>query len=302
MTNLHLMITGATGYIGSRLVLAANRKGHRLTLLVRAPGESGDKPDVRWFPWSLEETPPAEAFAQSGEFGPVDALIHLAHQWTSSRFEPDDENLTGTATLIEAARAAGIPRTVYGSTVSARKDALNRYGRNKWAVEQLFEPPGGVSARIGLVYGGIETGQWGALSEMVSRLPLLPVPGARALVQPIHIDEVCTGLLTLAERPALSKAFYGLAAPDPIAFGQFLKHVARYRFNRKLRIFSVPIWLALIGARLTSILPFVPTVDRERVLGVAGIQTMKTAADLVELEVLPEDLEKNLVALNLSTP
>ena len=234
--------------------------------------------------------------SQSTEFGPIDALIHLAHQWTSSRSEAEDENLTGTAAILDAARTAGVQRIIYGSTVSARKDALNRYGRNKWAVEQLFEAPGQVSARIGLVYGGSEAGQWGVLSKMVSRLPLLPVPGASTLVQPIHVDEVCAGLLRLAERPTLSKPFYGLASAEAIEFGQFLKYVAQFRHNRKLRIISVPIWLALIGASFTGILPFIPTVDKERILGVSGIQTMKTAKDLLELEVLLEDLEINLVA------
>ena len=302
MTSLHLMITGANGYIGARLAAAAITRGHRLTLLIRAPGDGQEKPGVRRFRWALGEPPLAEAFAQDGEFGPVDALIHLAHQWKSARPEPEDENLTGTAILLQAARSAGVSRTVFGSTVSARENALNRYGRVKCAVERLLEPPGEVSARIGLVYGGREMGQWGVLSDMVRRAPVLPVPGAGTLVQPIHIDDVCTGLLALAERPALEKPVYGLAAADPMAFGQFLRRVARHRHGRKLRVFSVPIWLALIGAELTRLLPFIPTVDRERVLGVAGIQTMETAADLVELGVSPDDLMENLAAEAASAP
>jgi nucleoside-diphosphate-sugar epimerase len=302
MVSLHLIITGATGYIGTGLAAAAITRGHRLTFLVRTPNDNQKNPGVRQYRWAFDEPPPVEAFAQDGEFGPVDAIIHLAHQWESSRPEPEDENLTATQTLLQVARKAGVPRIVFGSTVSARQNALNRYGRVKWSVEQLFDQPGEVSACIGLVYGGRETGQWGVLSDMVRRAPVLPVPGADTLVQPIYIDDVCTGLLALAEKPILERPVYGLAAADPITFGQFLKQVARHRHGRKLRVFPVPIWLALLGTRLTGLLPFVPTVDQERVLGVAGIQTIKTSVDLKDMGILQDDLAKNLAADVASAP
>lgn len=294
MLKLHLVITGATGYIGARLAAAATRRGHRLTLLGRSLDDGQASPSVRQFRWTFDEPPPAEAFTEGGELGTVDALIHLAHQWQSARPEAEDENLTAMTLLLQAARTAGVQRIVFGSSISARQNALNRYGRGKWAVEQLLEQPGEVSARIGLVYGGKEMGQWGVISKMVRQAPVLPVPGAGTLVQPIHIDDVCAGLLALAERPALEKSVYGLAAADPISFGYFLQQVARHRYGRKLHIFSVPIWLALLGAGLTGLLPFIPTVDRERILGVAGIKTMETAKDLTELGVSSGELAKNL--------
>ena len=301
MVSLHLIITGATGYIGACLAATAIARGHTLTLIVRTPESEHNKPGVRQFRWALGEPPPAEAFTQNGKFGSVDVLIHLAHKWESARPENEDENLTGTAMLVDAARRAGVPRIIFGSTVSARQDALNRYGRVKWTTEQLFHQPSEVLARIGFVYGGKETGQWGVLSNMVRKLPMLPVPGARTLVQPIYIDDVCSGLLALAEKPTLKKSTYGLAAPDPMAFSQFLRQVARQCHGRKIFILPVPIWLALLGTRLTGLLPFIPTVDRERVLGVAGIQTMETAADHAELGVPADDLVGNLVTEVAST-
>ena len=290
------MITGATGYIGTHLAAAAKSRGHRLTFLARTPDFDKDQPGVCQFKWIFGEPPPAKAFAQNGEYGPVDSLIHLAHQWQSSRPEPEDENLTGTSLLLQAARTAGISRIVYGSTVSARQNALNRYGRIKWAIEQLLESPSEVSARIGLVYGGREMSQWGVLSDMVRQAPVLPVPGASTMIQPIHIDDVCTGLLALAEGPAHEKMVYGLAAADSISFGRFLQQVAQHRHGRKLSVVPVPIWMALMGAELTKLLPFIPTVDRERILGVASIQTIETEADIRELGILPDDLAKNLTA------
>jgi hypothetical protein len=131
---------------------------------------------------------------------------------------------------------------------------------------------------------------------------MLPVPGASTLVQPIHIDNVCTGLLALAEKPVLDKNIYGLAGADPVPFSKFLEQVARHLHGRKLLVLPVPISLALMGCKLTGLLPFLPTVDRERILGIAGIRIMATTEDLMELGVPPDNLVENLAAESTPTP
>lgn len=277
------MITGGTGYIGARLVSLARRQGHRITLLSRHPETPGNDSSIRQFHWTLGEQPPLDAFAEGAGFGTVDVLVYLAHEWHSGRPEKTDKNLSGTEKLLTAARARNVGRIVFCSSVSARQGALNRYGRVKWAIEQLLKPPAEIVARIGLVYGGPSSGQWGTLSAMVRATPILPVPYAGTLVQPIHLDEVCAGLLALSEAPDLKKSVYGLAGVEPLSFGRFLKLVAHNLYDRRLSVIPIPAWLALAGAGITGILPFVPSVDRERILGAAGIPTIETAADLAEL-------------------
>ena len=106
-------------------------------------------------------------------------------------------NFDGTSALLQACRAAGLGRFVFVSSQSARPDAANVYGRVKWRIEQVLAGDREVSARVGLVYGGPPRAMFGLLSRLTARLPVLPMIDPWREVQPIHIDEVCEGLLRL---------------------------------------------------------------------------------------------------------
>ena len=263
----HLIITGGTGYIGRRLAEFARRADRKVTLLSRQ--HAG---------WKLGDPLP------QGSFDPAlpaaaQAIIHLAHDWTNAGGEDPraNTNRIGTRCLADAARAAGA-RFVFVSSQSARPGAANLYGRTKWAIEQELAGPREVSARVGLVYGGPLQAQYGLLCRLVGIAPLLPMVDPWRPVQPIHLDEVCSGLLLLADNDAIG--WVGLAGPEPLSFGSFLKALARGLYGKFLPVVPIPLRLALLGCDATARLPLVPTVDRERVLGLAGFQPMPCADHL----------------------
>jgi NADH dehydrogenase len=271
----HLIITGGTGYIGQRLVEMARRDGRKITLLARRDG------------WKLGDALPPGSF-DAALPADTQAIIHLAHDWKNAGGENSNTNLNraGTRPLAEAARAAGA-RFVFVSSQSARPGAANIYGRTKWEIEQELTGPREVSARVGLVYGGPRRAQYGLLCRLVGIAPVLPMVDPWRQVQPIHLDEVCAGLLLLADNEMTG--WVGLAGPEPLAFGQFLKALARVLHGKALPIVPIPLRLALLACDATAKIPFLPTVDRERVLGLAGFQPMDCAAQLraLGLEVRP---------------
>lgn len=295
-----LLITGASGYLGRRLTELAAKRGYEVVALGTTPSAVA----ARNFSWRLGDEPPSEAFEG------VAALIHLAHSWASDTKHgrrPENINLSGTEMLARAAIAAGVPRFVFASTVSARPEALNAYGRIKYALEQrlLALPEAStrlLCARIGLVYGGPETGQYGLLSKLVRLTPALPMIGLDRLVQPIYLDEVCQGLLALALEPlpppadGLNSRFV-LAGPEPMAFGNWLRLLRRAHTGKGIVFIPLPMRAALAACDLTRILPFVPTINRERVLGLAGTAPMGSAHDLAALKVAIFSPEKRLASL-----
>lgn len=190
-----LVVTGASGYIGARLVERALRRGCEVVALgSRPPGTN-----ITAIPWRLGEAPPLTAFAGAT------AVIHLAHDWASDRRAgtgPGNANPAGAEALARAARESGVARFVFASTTSARPEALNAYGKIKFATEERLRAlPRSerhtFCARIGLVYGGPERAQYGLMSRLAG-LPILPMIGLDREVQPIHVDEVCDGLLALS--------------------------------------------------------------------------------------------------------
>lgn len=279
---MHYLITGGSGYIGERLIDRLIEQGHWVTALGRRKVRNTTY-RVRNIDWSLGQGLPDAACAGGDGFPGVDCVFHLAHFWDSEGDEASDINITGTRALLDSARDRGIPRVVFCSSIAARPDALNRYGRIKFATESLFDRPSEIAARVGLVYGGPEKALWGTMCRVASLSPLLPMIEVGRPVQPIHINEVCDGLLRISENTGTDRKFYFLAGPNTLSFGAFLKAIAARKFGRKLVLLPIPLWFALAAVATLRMIPGLPNVDRERVLGLAGTITVESAADLAEL-------------------
>ena len=286
----HVIMTGANGYIGSRLVEIARSQGRRVTVLTRQP--AGEDIVARRVAWSLGEPLPAAALDPALP-AREQALIHLAHDWRNppGGGEEGGLNLEGTRALLQSCRDVGLGRFVFVSSQSARADAANIYGRVKWRIEQ--ELTGGeVAARVGLVYGGKQQAMFGMLSRLTKLAPALPMIDPWREVQPIHLDEVCLGLLRLAD--GQQTGWIGLAGPVGMPFGRFLATLAREFHGKRLPILPVPLRAALLACDLSAAMPFGPTVDRERVLGLAGTRPMECAEHLRDLGLAVKPLEAGL--------
>ena len=298
-TAKHIILTGATGYIGRHLMGCALARGWRVTVLSRTRPDNAQEGAWRWVPWSLGEALPQGALAATADFPLADAVIHLAHQWVSptkgaSASESDDINIQGTRLLHATARQLGIARFVFASSVSSRPDALNRYGRIKWQVERMLDLPDVVSARVGLVYGGERKGLWGTLTRLVSAIPVLPMIDAGHPNQPIHIDDLCEGFFRLATTENPQRRLFVLADPQPVSFGRFLTLIARETYGRFLLVVPVPLRPVLLALDAVERAIALPPMIRERIYGLAGIRVLDSRDDLNTLNLQLRPLERGL--------
>jgi hypothetical protein len=170
---------------------------------------------------------------------------------------------------------------VFISSLSARSDALNRYGRTKFAIEGLFDGANEASLRVGLVYGGPRIAMYGRLCRIVGLTSVLPMIGSGQPVQPIHRDEVARGILAAADRKLSGSV--GLAGADAVGFGRFLDVLARRTRGRGVLVLELPLGPLLLACRVLNAVPVGPKVDPERVLGLAGVRFVETGADLERL-------------------
>lgn len=192
---VRLAITGATGFVGTRLVACALDAGHAVNALTRRPRSGGD--GVNWVFGSLE-SPNALTSLMRG----ADAVIHVAGVVNA----PDKPgfvlgNIDGTRAVLVAAESAQVRRFVHVSSLAAREPGLSAYGWSKCAAEGLVI--GSLTdwdiVRPPAVYGPGDMDMRDVFRLAKLGLALLP-PGGR--MSAIHVDDLARLLIALAERPA----------------------------------------------------------------------------------------------------
>ncbi|NKL36945.1 sugar nucleotide-binding protein [Rhizobium leguminosarum bv. viciae] len=274
-----LIITGSTGYIGARLAVMARERGFDVV-------ELGRRSEAKW---RIGDEPAASDLEGAA------AVVHLAHSWATGpeTAEENNINISGTVKLAEAAKAAGVPRFVFASSTSSRQEALNVYGRTKFRIEQQLAASSAAPivriARIGLVYGGPRTAMYGLMAKLSALSPLLPMIGLGRHVQPIHLDEVAAGLLALATDESQPPQTFVLAQEKPISFAAWLRILRRSQGKGNLHFIPIPVAAALLACRMTKLVPLIPTVDPERVLGLAGAAPMESGESLRLLKLKLSD-------------
>lgn len=191
VADLKLAITGATGFVGARLLDAALADGHSVRALTRRPQQARD--GVTWVDGALD-LPASLATLVKG----ADAVIHVAgviNAADEAGFEAG--NVTGTGTMLAAAEKAGIARFVHVSSLAAREPHLSLYGGSKARSEALVaaSPLATAIVRPPAIYGPGDRELLDMFRMAERGVVLLPPHGRLSL---LHADDLARLLLALA--------------------------------------------------------------------------------------------------------
>jgi len=276
-----VVVTGASGFLGGALVSAFLARGDNVTAVVHRPPRSGMP--VPWHRGALGEVLPEIALAG------VELLVHGAHDMRPGSRR---RNVEGTQLWYEQADRAGAVSQVFISSLSAHPASPSEYGRTKHEVESLLMPRGGAVVRPGLVVGG--GGLFGALVQLVRRLPVLPVPGGRTvrvfLTALDDLVEVITRRRALSRRSALN-----VFGDVPVSIVDLVEGLRRHLGARGI---SLPIPAALSRLSLGLAAPLNPALRQyhESFLALEASQAYGWASCSAELglrlKTLPEMLRE----------
>ncbi|MEO7504698.1 MAG: NAD-dependent epimerase/dehydratase family protein [Sphingomicrobium sp.] len=240
---MRLAITGATGFVGSRLLDAAIAAGHQVRALTRRP--QPERAGVDWIDGALDQ-PASLARLVAG----ADALIHVAgviNAPDAAGFERG--NVIGTGAVLAAAEKAAIARFVHVSSLAAREPQLSLYGGSKARSESLVaaSPLPSAIVRPPAVYGPGDR-ETLELFKMAARgLVLLPPKGRLSL---IHVDDLAMLLLALAapDAPAGLTVEPDDGHPGGWSHTEFAAALGD-AVGRKVRTVSAPTMLVKLAAR-----------------------------------------------------
>lgn len=235
-----ILLTGATGLVGSALLRRLTTAGQPVRCLVREPRRLGpERVRVQIALGDLAD-PPSFRHALRG----VDTVIHLA---ASIRDQPQGsiEELNGVATwrMVRAAERAKVGHFVFFSTMNASTHSPARFFRAK-ALAEAAVAESGLHHTIfapSIVYSPGDP--WlTLLSRLSLLLPVMPIPGSGStLYQPIWAEDVADAVMTAlngahADR---GKARYELAGPDTLSH-KAIVGLALRSFGRRRMIVRVP--------------------------------------------------------------
>jgi uncharacterized protein YbjT (DUF2867 family) len=219
-----LLLTGATGSIGSRLLPLLLERGEEVRCLVREPRRlGGRRVDVQIALGDLGEM--SDPYLVRQALRGVDTVVHLA---ASIRDQPPKriEELNGLATvrLLRAAERGGVESFHFFSALEAEAAQRTRFFRAKWVAERavLSSPLRTTVFAPSIVYD--HSDPWITLLRRFSFLPVLPVSGAgRARFQPIWAADAArcvVAALDLARDSDGLTRRYELAGPETLTYDQ----------------------------------------------------------------------------------
>ncbi|SFR96682.1 Nucleoside-diphosphate-sugar epimerase [Granulicella pectinivorans] len=222
-------VTGANGYVGSHI--AALLASHFAVVpMGRKAGSEG-------IVWQMGDNGVGEALRSHG----VTALVHSAWDMTQTDAMLSWEtNVEGTRSLIAEAKAAGVERIVFISTISCFEEARSNYGKTKLAAEKIVIDAGGTVIRPGLVWGERAGGMFGSLRKQVSGGGVVPMVGSGLYTQfLVHEEDLAAAVLRALEDDRFSGRVLTVAHPKPWMLRDLVLRIASEE-GKQVKLVSVP--------------------------------------------------------------
>jgi NADH dehydrogenase len=241
-----LLLTGATGQVGSALLGRLLAEGISVRCLVRDPRRLGaTRVRVQIALGDLAD-PPSFRNAMRG----VDTVVHLA---AAIRDQPRGsiEELGGIATwrMVQAAERAGVERFLFFSALSASTHSRARFLRAKALAEQAVREAEVRSVILSpsIVYAPGD--RWLTLLERLALLPVMPMSGGgRALYQPIWAEDVADCTMAALRDRELTGSFE-LGGPQTLSHAEIVREVL-HALRRNRPLLHVPTPVVARGLRL----------------------------------------------------
>lgn len=268
-----VLVTGATGYIGGRLVPRLLEAGHRVKVLVRTPAK------IAGVPW-LEQVEVVQSSLDDGAalreaLEGVDVLYYLVHSMAGgSGFEAKEKAMAETA--AQAAAGAGVGRIVYLGGLHPSGAELSTHMRSREAVGKVFLD-GPVDAIV--FQAGVVIGSGSASFEMIRHLsetlPVMPAPSwVRNKIEAISVRDVLHYLVGAAALEGPINRTFDIGSRQVLSYAGMMQEYAAEAGLPHRVVLALPIpapklagmWVALTTPiPLSMSLPLVESLQHDAV-------------------------------------
>lgn len=276
-----VLLTGATGYVGGRLLRALEAQGRPVRCLVRRAGALAGRtgPHTEIAVADLVDDDPAPAMAG------VDCAYYLVHSLgDTGDFEAREAR--AARRFADAAKAAGVRRIVYLGGLSDDRAALSPHLRSRHEVGAILRASGvpTIEFRASIIIGSGSL-SYELIRALVRRLPVMIGPRwVRTPAQPIAIDDVIAYLVSAVDATIGGSRVFEIGGADVMSYADLLQEYARQRGLRRW-VLPVPVLTpGLSSLWLHLVTPFYVTVGRKLI---DSMRHPSIVRDHAALEVFP---------------
>jgi uncharacterized protein YbjT (DUF2867 family) len=243
---VRILLTGATGFIGTRLASALRARGHEVICAGRSGGTvhadfTTDFDSATWVP----------------RLQGIDAVVNavgILRERGKQTFEA--LHVRAPQALFSACVAAGVGRVIQISALGADEHARSAYHLSKRRADEYLcnLPLDSTIVQPSLVYG--EGGASARLLTGLASLPWIPVPGrGEAQVQPVHVDDAVEGIVALLSAKGGACTRIPFVGPEPVSLRNLLAELRAGMRLPRARFIRVPMSWMRAAAALGRVLP-----------------------------------------------
>ncbi|GEM48795.1 complex I NDUFA9 subunit family protein [Deinococcus cellulosilyticus] len=258
---MKVLITGASGFVGSALMKEVQQAGHEVIAASRSgeapPGLKGLKLDVT----SADETLKAITAAEP------EAIIHLVGIIRETRNQTFQKvHVEGTANVLKAAKELQA-RFIHMSALGAQTGHRSRYFDSKGQAEELVKNSGLTYTifQPSLIFGPGDDFFGNVLKELVTAAPVVPVIGKGDFpFRPVWIGDVAAAFTQALLNPRTEQQTLQLVGPKEYTFQELL-NLELHALKRRKPMFHVPLPLMDLAVPMMQVLPN-PPITRDQYL------------------------------------
>ncbi len=282
---MRILLTGASGYVGGRLLPLLEKAGFSVRCLARRPEVLSSKvgPSTQVVAGDVLDRASLDSALRG-----IDAAYYLVHSMGSTgNFE--DKDREAAANFAQAAKTAGVKRIIYLGGLGNDEESLSPHLRSRQEVGEILRESGVpvLEFRASVVIGS------GSLSfemirALVERLPFMVTPKwVSVMAQPIAIHDLLEYLLAAIRLPVSEYGIYEIGGEDQVCYADIMREYAHQR-GLPLRMLAVPVLTPYVSSLwLGLVTPLYARVGRKLIESITHPTVVRDGAARRVFEIRP---------------
>ncbi|NQV29934.1 MAG: SDR family oxidoreductase [Candidatus Marinimicrobia bacterium] len=285
-----ILMTGATGYVGGRLLPRLEKAGYHLRCLVRNPENLKDRVDQNT---EIVAADVLDFFSLQGKFEDIDTCFYLIHSMGQTEgFEELDRQ--AASNFGRAAREAGVKRIIYLGGLGDEDESLSPHLKSRHEVGKILRESGvkTIELRASIVIGS------GSLSfEMIraltEKLPIMITPQWVTIkAQPIGIQDLLQYLQDSIRLPAHESRVIEIGGSEQVSYKDLMGEYARIRGLKRVMIPIPVLTPALSSLWLGLVTPLFARIGRKLIDSLRHATVIKDASGLSSFDIRPKGVRE----------